>query len=146
MLCDVYENDLALVSVGEDAEIRLNAYPNIVLKGRISNIGAILDPNIRTAKVRVEVENPGMMRLGMFVQATFHGQQTQVRGVVPASAILHLHDRDWVYVPKGANTFRRVEVRSGQMIPPGRQEIVSGIRPGDRVVADALLLENTPDR
>ena len=87
-----------------------------------------------------------MIRLGMFVQAKFHGQQTQVRGVVPASAIVHMHDRDWVYVPKGANTFRRVEVRSGQMIPPGRQEILSGIRPGDRVVADALLLENTPDR
>jgi membrane fusion protein, heavy metal efflux system len=146
VLCDVYENDLALVTLGENAEIRLNAYPNTVLKGRVSNIGAILDPNTRTAKVRVEVENPGMMRLGMFVQAKFHGQQQQVRGVVPASAILHLHDRDWVYVAKGANTFRRVEVHSGQMIPPGKQEIVSGIRPGERVVADALLLENTPDR
>ena len=146
VLCDVYENDLALVNVGEEAEIRLNAYPSMVLRGRVSNIGSILDPNIRTAKVRVEVENPGMMRLGMFVQATFRGQQVEVRGVVPASAILHLHDRDWVYVAKGANTFRRVEVRSGQMIPPGRQEILSGIRPGDRVVADALLLENTPDR
>jgi cobalt-zinc-cadmium efflux system membrane fusion protein len=146
VLCDVYENDLALVTLGESAEIRLNAYPNTVLKGRISNIGAVLDPTIRAAKVRVEVDNPGMMRLGMFVQAKFHGQQTEVHGVVPASAILHLHDRDWVYVAKGPDTFRRVEVRSGQMIPPGRQEIVSGIRPGDRVVADALQLENMPDR
>jgi cobalt-zinc-cadmium efflux system membrane fusion protein len=146
VICDVYENDLALVALGEQAEIRLNAYPNIVLKGRVSNIGAILDPNIRTAKVRVEVDNPGMMRLGMFVQAKFRGQQIQVRGVVPASAIVHLHDRDWVYVPKGANAFRRVEVHCGQMIPPGRQEILSGVRPGDRVVNDALLLENTPDR
>lgn len=146
VLCDVYENDLALVNLGENAEIRLNAYPGRVLKGRISNIGAILDPNIRTAKVRVEVENPGMMRLGMFVQATFHGQQAQVRGVVPASAILHLHDRDWVYVPQDAHTFRRVEVLSGLMIPPGRQEIISGIRPGDRVVANALLLETASDQ
>ncbi len=143
VLCDVYENDLALVNLGDAAEIRLNAYPNIALRGRISNIGSILDPNIRAAKVRVEVENPGMMRLGMFVQARFHGQQAQARAVVPASAILHLHDRDWVYVPQDAHTFRRVEVRSGQMIPPGRQEIVSGIRPGDRVVANPLLLENT---
>jgi cobalt-zinc-cadmium efflux system membrane fusion protein len=146
VLCDVYENDLALVTLGEEAEIRLNAYPSIALKGRISNIGSILDPNIRTAKVRVEVENPGMMRLGMFIQARFHGQKTLVRGVVPASAILHLHDRDWVYVPKDAHTFRRVEVRSGQIVSPGRQEIVSGIRPGDRVVADALLLESTQEQ
>ena len=51
-----------------------------------------------------------MMRLGMFVQAKFRGQQTQVRGVVPASAILHLHDRDWVYVAKGAE---RIPPRGG---------------------------------
>jgi cobalt-zinc-cadmium efflux system membrane fusion protein len=142
ILCDVYENDLSMVHVGEAAEVRLNAYPNMVFKGQISNIAAVLDPNIRTAKVRIEVANPGLVRLGMFVQATFHGQQESVRGVVPASAVVHLHDRDWVYMPKGANTFRRVEVRSGSMIPRGRQEILSGIRPGDRVVADALLLEN----
>jgi cobalt-zinc-cadmium efflux system membrane fusion protein len=146
VLCDVYENDLAMITLGEDAEVRLNAYPKVVLKGRISNIGAILDPNIRAAKVRVEVPNPGMMRLGMFVQATFRGRQTEAHGVVPASAVLHLHDRDWVYVAKTPNTFRRVEVHSGQILPAGRQEILSGIRPGERVVADALQLENTPDR
>ncbi len=138
ILCDVYENDLAFVHVGQSAEIRLNAYPDTVFKGRLSNIGSILDPNIRTAKVRIEVENPGLMRLGMFVQATFHGQENQVRAVLPASAILHLHDRDWVYMPEGDNTFRRVEVRSGRMIAPGQQEILSGIRPGQRVVLDAL--------
>jgi cobalt-zinc-cadmium efflux system membrane fusion protein len=146
VLCDVYENDLAMITLGEYAEVRLNAYPNVLLKGRISNIGAILDPTIRAAKVRVEVENPGMMRIGMFVQATFRGRQTQTHGVVPSSAILHLHDRDWVYVAKPPNTFRRVEVHSGQTLPAGRQEILSGIRPGERVVADALQLENTPDR
>ena len=143
ILCDVYENDLALVHIGEFADIRLNAYPKMALKGRISNIGAILDPSIRTAKVRIEMENPGLMRLGMFVRATFHGQQTQARAVVPASAVLHLHDRDWVYEPNGGNAFRRVEVQSGQMIPPDRQEILSGVRPGDRVVANVLLLEST---
>jgi cobalt-zinc-cadmium efflux system membrane fusion protein len=145
ILCDVYENDLAFVRVGEYADIRLNAYPSVVVKGRISNIGPILDPNIRTAKVRIEIENSGLMRLGMFVQATFHGQERQIRGVVPASAILHLHDRDWVYVPHTGNTFRRVEVQSGRILSPGQQEILSGVRPGDRVVADALSLESAQE-
>jgi cobalt-zinc-cadmium efflux system membrane fusion protein len=144
VLCDVYENDLAMVHVGEYANIRVNAYPGLVLKGRISNIGAILDPNIRTAKVRIEVDNPGMLRLGMFVQATFHGQEVQVHGVVPASAVLHLQDRDWVYVPDHGG-FRRVEVRGGGMIPPSRQEILSGVRPGQRVITDALTLQNTAE-
>jgi membrane fusion protein, heavy metal efflux system len=145
ILCDVYENDLAFVHVGEFANIRLNAYPKMALRGRISNIGAILDPSIRTAKVRVEMENPGLMRLGMFARATFHSQQNQVHAVLPASAILHLHDRDWVYMPEGNNTFRRAEVLSGRMIAPGQQEILSGIRPGQRVVTDALALQSTPD-
>ena len=142
VLCDVYENDLPLVRIGEYADIRLNAYPNIVMKGRISNIGAILEPNIRTAKVRIEMENSGLMRLGMFVQATFHGSQ-QRDAVVPASAILHLHDRDWVYLSQGGGAFRRVEVHCGQIVPPGKQEVLSGLRAGDRVAADALLLNNS---
>jgi membrane fusion protein, heavy metal efflux system len=146
IICDVYENDLANVHLNEFADIRLNAYPGRVLKGRIGNIGSILDPSIRTAKVRVEMENPGLMRLGMFVQATFHGQQKQVRAVVPASAILHLHDRDWVYVSQGGAIFRRVEVLSGQMVLPGQQEIVSGIRPGERVLTNALLLQNPSEQ
>ncbi len=131
IICDVYENDLANVHLGEYADIRLNAYPDRVFKGRIDNIGPILDPNIRTAKVRLEVQNPGMMRLGMFVTATFHGQNKQVRAVVPAAAVLHLHDRDWVYVPAGDNTFRRVEVVGGDMVPPESAGSVSGIKPGD---------------
>ena len=75
VVCDVYENDLAAVHLGEFAEIRLTAYPGRVLEARVGNIGPILDPNLRTAKVRLEVENPGLLRLGMFVTATFHGQQ-----------------------------------------------------------------------
>src|ERR1035441_8192047 len=74
VVCDVYENDLANVRLGDTAEIRLNAYPDRMFKGRVSNIGATLDPNIRTAKVRIEVQNPGFMRLGMFVKATFRGR------------------------------------------------------------------------
>ena len=142
IVCDVYENDLPMVRVGQFAEIRLNAYPNRVLKGRIDNIGAVLDPNIRTAKVRIQVENPGMLRIGMFVTATFHGQATAVHASVPASAVLHLHDRDWVYQPADEHQFRRVEVVGGNMLPGNMQEIVSGIKPGDQVVANALVLEN----
>ena len=146
VLCDVYENDLAAVHVGERAEIRLSAYPGRVLEARVGNIGSILDPNLRTAKVRLEVANPGILRPGMFVTATFHGQQQVVRAAVPASAVLHLHDRDWVYVPAGERSFRRVEVTAGAMVPPGLQEIVAGIRPGDPVVSNALVLQDTAEQ
>jgi cobalt-zinc-cadmium efflux system membrane fusion protein len=146
VICDVYENDLSFVRLGEFADIKLNAYPNRIFRGRISNIGTILDPNIRTAKVRIEVENSGLMRLGMFVTATFHSPQKVTRSVVPASAVLHLHDRDWVYEPGGGNSFRRVEVVGGKMLPADMQEIISGVRPGDRVVGNALVLQNTSEQ
>ncbi len=146
ILCDVYENDLAQVHVGETAEIRLNAYPNQALGGRISNVLPILDPTIRTAKVRIEVRNPGMMRVGMFVTATFRGQEKETHTVVPASAILHLHDRDWVYVPDGEKKFRRVGVVAGISLPNNWQEIVSGVQPGQQVVSSALVLQSTVEQ
>jgi cobalt-zinc-cadmium efflux system membrane fusion protein len=143
ILCDVYENDLGNVHVGEMAEIRLTAYPDKVFSGRISNVGPVLDPALRTAKVRIEVHNPGLMRIGMFVTATFHGLKKERRAAVPASAILHLHDRDWLYVPAGDKKFRRVEVVAGRILPDKTQEVISSISPGQQVVANALVLQNT---
>jgi membrane fusion protein, heavy metal efflux system len=147
ILCDVYENDLPNVHVGETAEIRLNAYPGKVLTGRISNVSPVLDPTIRTSKVRIEVANPtGILRVGMFVTATFHGQKKETHASVPASAVLHLHDRDWVYVPAGDKKFRRLEVTAGAQLPGNMQEIVSGIKAGQQVVSNALVLQNTVEQ
>ncbi len=147
IMCDVYENDLDAVHIGEFADIRLNAYPDKVLKGRIDNIFPILDPSLRTAKVRLEVANPGkIMRVGMFVTATFYGKKPETHAAVPASAVLHLHDQDWVYVPLGGDNFRRVTVVAGKMLPNNMQEIVSGIQPGAQVVQAALVFENTVEQ
>jgi membrane fusion protein, heavy metal efflux system len=146
IVCDVYENNLAQVHVGEYADIRLTAYPNRVLKGRIGNILPIMDPNIRTAKVRLEVENPGILRIGMFVSATFHASAVERRATVPAAAILHLHDREWVYAPNGNGGFRRLEIVAGSMLPGNMQEVISGVEPGDRVIANALVFQNTVEQ
>ncbi|HLH40556.1 MAG TPA: efflux RND transporter periplasmic adaptor subunit [Bryobacteraceae bacterium] len=146
IICDVYENDLKQVHVGEYADIHLAAYPDRVLKAKIGYIAPILDPAIRTAKVRLEVENPGLLRIGMFVTATFHGLKEEVRAAVPATAILHLHDREWVYTPGEGGHFRRVEVVSGKMLANNMQEIVSGLAPGARVVANALTLQSTVEQ
>jgi cobalt-zinc-cadmium efflux system membrane fusion protein len=170
VVCDVYENDLANVHLGDTAEITLNAYPGKTIAGRISNIGAILDPNMRTAKVRIEVPNPGIMRLGMFVTAIFRGLRKEIHTQIPATAILHLHDRDWVFVPTADNKFRRLEIHSGEEVPtPAQgvssgasvmnasltseqgpsnpmQEVISGLGPGTRVVTNALALQHTVEQ
>ena len=146
ILCDVYENDLSDVHVGEKADIRLNAYPNQAFTGVINNVGPVLDPNIRTAKVRIEVRNPGLMRVGMFVTATFHGQRRETHAAVPTTAILHLHDRDWVYEPTADRKFRRVPVTGGDMLPGNMQEILTGAAPGQQVVTNALEFQNTVEQ
>jgi cobalt-zinc-cadmium efflux system membrane fusion protein len=143
VVCDVYENDIPKLQLGQAAQIKLNAYPDRPLTGRISDIGPILDPSIRTAKVRVEVQNPGILKLGMFVTATFESKTKQNFAVVPAVAVLHLHDRDWVFVPAPDNQFRRVEVKTGAMLPGDKQRILSGIAPGQQVVSNVLQLEAT---
>jgi len=146
IVCDVYENNLSNVHLGEKADIRLNAYPDKVFTGVISNVGPVLDPNIRSAKVRIEVHNPGLMRPGMFVTATFHGQKKETYAAVPSTAILHLHDRDWVYMPLKDKQFRRAEVTGGEMLPGSMQEVILGITPGQQVVANALEFQNTVEQ
>jgi cobalt-zinc-cadmium efflux system membrane fusion protein len=141
IVCDVYENDIAKLQLGQDAKIKLNSYPDRPLTGRISDIGPILDPTLRTAKVRIEVRNPGFLKLGMFATATFTGKTQETHAVVPAEAILHLHDRDWVFLPAGGSQFKRTEIHAGKMLEDSRQEILSGLEPGQQVLANALLLE-----
>ena len=144
IICDVFENDLSTVHLGQKTEIRLNAYPDRTFTGTVSDIGAVLDPTIRTAKVRIQVENPGMvMRVGMFATVTLHGQRAETRTAIPATAVLHLQDRDWVFLPLGNGQFRRIEVRAGQMMDGGQQEILTGLNPGQQVVAKALDLQNS---
>jgi membrane fusion protein, heavy metal efflux system len=143
VLCDVYENDLSQIQLGDSAQIHINAYPDRVLKGRVSDIGPVLDPNIRTAKIRIQVANPGFLKLGMFVTATFEAKKKETHTIVPATAVLHLHDRDWVFVPAGGSQFKRTEVRGGKFLPGGKQEIISGLDPDQQVATNALSLEST---
>jgi cobalt-zinc-cadmium efflux system membrane fusion protein len=143
IICDVYENDLSSVRLGQTADIHLNAYPDRNFVGTVSDVGAVLDPSIRTAKVRIQVNNPGLlMRIGMFVTAVLHGQREEIVTVIPATAVLHLQDRDWIFAPAGDGQFRRIEVHAGAILPGNMQEIISGVQPGQQMVAQALAFQN----
>ncbi len=145
MLCDVYENDLAQVHLGQSVQIRLNAFPDKVRTGIISDIGAVLDPSIRTAKVRIQVANPdSLLRIGMFATATFLESRAEPVVTVPGPAILHLHDSEFVFEPGGSQgDFRQVQVKAGKTLPGNMVEILSGLNSGQQVVANALELQNT---
>jgi membrane fusion protein, heavy metal efflux system len=139
VVCDVFENDLGEVHVGDSADIRLNAFPDRAYKGKIADISRVLDPNTRSAKVRIVLPNPdGTLRSGMFALATFHSRRLTDRVVVPATAIMRLHDKDWVFQKIGANRYRKIAVQADRIAPDGMQEIRLGVKPGDEVVTNAL--------
>src|SRR5208282_6234760 len=124
--------------VGDVAEINLTGYSES-FPGKVINISQVLDPNTRAAKVRIELPNPhGLMRAGMFVTATFRASRPVDRVTVPASAVVHLHDKDWVFLPAGGNKFRRVAVQLGQQEKDGPDQVISGLKPNDQIVTNAL--------
>ena len=139
VLCDVYEDTLSRVQVGDTAQITLNAYPDRIFPGKVVNISAVLDPTTRTAKVRIELPNSqGIMRPGMFVTATFKAVKATEREVIPGAAVVHLHDKDWVFLPAGDKKFRRESVQLGPQASDGTIQVLSGLKPGEKVVANAL--------
>jgi cobalt-zinc-cadmium efflux system membrane fusion protein len=138
-VCDVFENDLGEVHLGDSANIQLNAFGDRVFRGTVADVSRVLDPATRSAKVRIVLANKdGALRPGMFAVAKFESRKKTVRIVVPATAIMRLHDKDWVFRKEGNNKFRRVVVQADGLAPDGMQEIREGVKPGDEVVANAL--------
>ncbi|MFI5293558.1 MAG: efflux RND transporter periplasmic adaptor subunit [Thermodesulfovibrionales bacterium] len=139
VLCDLYEDKISKVHLDDIAEVRLNAYPDRLFNGRVSNVGRVLDPNTRSAKARIELDNPGrLMRSGMFVAAELHSGKRLERPVLPTSAIVRLHDKNWVFMPLGGNRFRKMEVQTGQPAGDNLQQILAGVKIHDKVVVNAL--------
>lgn len=139
VLCDVYENGLGDVHLGDTAEIRLNAYPDKIYHGKVADISRVLDPTTRSAKVRIVLPNrDASLRPGMFAMATFRSRKSQSRVVIPSTAVMRLQDKDWVFRKEASQQFRRLEVHSLGESPDGILQIQDGVKPGDQIVANAL--------
>lgn len=148
IVADLYERDFAAVSVGSRARVTSAAYPGFVVDGRVSYIDPQVRPDTRTARIRVEVPNPGgRLRLGMYVDVNLQVAAGEPVIVVPVAAVQPLGDRFVVYVPGGSEgTFVEREVRQGRR-SGDRVEIASGLRAGEQVVtAGAFFLRAERER
>jgi cobalt-zinc-cadmium efflux system membrane fusion protein len=145
VVCDVYENDLGQVHLGDPADIRLNAYPDKVYQGNVNDISRVLDPNIRSAKVRIVLPNPDWsLRPNMYAVATFRSRRLQPRLVVPSTAVMRLQDKDWLFRKEGQNQFRKIEVHTQGVTEDGFQQLQDGpLKAGDQIVANALEFSTT---
>jgi len=139
VVADVFENHLGQIHLGDSAEIHLNAFSDRAFHGKVADISRVLDPNTRSAKVRIVLANSdGALRPGMFAVAKFRSRKLTDRVVVPSTAIMRLQDKDWIFRKEGDKRFRRVEVQADGLAPDGMQEIRDGVKSGDEVVANAL--------
>jgi len=139
VVCDVFENDLSEVHLGDSAEIRLNAFPDRAFHGKVADISRVLDPNTRSAKVRIVLGNAdGALRPGMFAVANFRSRKLTDRVIVPSTTIMRLHDKDWVFRKEGDKRFRKIVVQADGLAPDGMQEIRDGVKPGEELVTNAL--------
>ena len=138
VVANLYEKDFPRVRVGTEAAITTSARPDLTLRGRVSYIDPQVSADTRTAKVRIEVPNPGgELRLGMYADVVVAGASGASAPRVPRNAVQNVGDRTVVYLanPKDPGKFVEREVRLGQT--SGEQvEVVSGVQPGDVVVTE----------
>jgi membrane fusion protein, heavy metal efflux system len=139
MTSDVPENAIRLVSVGESVDITLDAYPDQAFSGRVARIADTLDPKTRTIKVMIELNNArGRLKPEMFGRIR-HLEGVQETPALPVGAIVQDGGKNIIYVEQGKGRFEAREVVTGRR-SGGLAPIVSGARPGERVVVDGVML------
>jgi cobalt-zinc-cadmium efflux system membrane fusion protein len=134
---DVFERDLSRVKPGRDVEIRIPAYPDLKLSGRVSNIGDALDPGTHTLKLRVVLPNPKhTLKADMFATIRVPGAARNAF-ILPSTSVIHEGDKTSVFVQNASGKYEQRTVTIGRSFDSGpvkNIEILSGINDGDKVV------------
>jgi len=137
---DVFERDLHRIAAGQKADVTTAAYPDDRFSAEVARIGAVVDAQTRTAKLRFVVANPGLrLKPGMFTTATLQVSGGTPALTVPAKAVFVENGRSYAYVQTGFAEFTR---RAVETIPGGgdRVRITRGLSAGDHIVTDGVLL------
>jgi RND family efflux transporter MFP subunit len=139
----VYEKDLGRIRVGSGASISSDAYPGKVFRGRVAYVDPRLDPQTRTAQVRIELANPGQtLKIGMYVGVAFAtiGGSESTTAVVPVSAVQNLNNQQVVFMATSdPNVFTLRPVQLGPE-SNGFYPVQEGLKVGDRVVTDGSFM------
>jgi RND family efflux transporter MFP subunit len=138
VVADLYEKDFSRVHVGATTNVTTRAFPDVAQRGKVSYIDPQVNPDTRTAKVRVEVANPKHeLRLGMFADVSIEAEGGGAATLIPNAAVQNVGNRTVVYVvdPTQPGSFTEREVRLG--VRSGSNVVVlGGVQQGDTVVAD----------
>jgi len=139
VIADVFEYEAAAVRIGQAATLTLDYLPGRAFHGRVSYILPQVDAATRTLKVRIELENPGYaLKPDMYGQVELRTGGAR-RLMAPASAVLNSGEHQVVFVDRGNGYFEPRPVQIGAQAD-GRVEILSGLKPGERIVTSGNFL------
>jgi Cu(I)/Ag(I) efflux system membrane fusion protein len=129
---EVFESDFPFIKVGQDVVIHSRSYPGEPFHGKVKLIYPFLDAKTRTAKLRIEIPNPGLkLKPEMYVQATVRISQSPSL-VIPSAAILDTGTRRVVWVETAPGVFQPRDVKTG--VRAGKEvQILSGLNIGEKV-------------
>jgi Cu(I)/Ag(I) efflux system membrane fusion protein len=131
----LYEQDLPYVQLGQEATVRLSSLPDREFRGRVTYIYPNVDEKTRTARVRLEFENPGyFLKPGMFVSVQITSELEPSVLLVPDSAVLRSGEKNTVFVALPGGKFDPRTVVLGPAAEHGQYEVISGLQEGERVV------------
>ncbi len=140
VMAEVYEQDLALVKVGDAANVTVNAWPGQPLAGRVTFIYPTIGKESRTARLRIEVANPGgRLRADMAATVDIASPLGGSQLAVPESAVIDSGRRQVVLVERGEGRYEPRPVKLGAHVP-GWVQVLDGLKPGERVVTEATFL------
>jgi cobalt-zinc-cadmium efflux system membrane fusion protein len=139
VMAHIFDSDLGSVHVGDPAQVS-TGLSSQMLQGTVENIAAEVDPNTRSVAVRVTVRNPGdFLKRQMYVQVNIRDSRADNGLLVPVSSVLRDEENlPFVYVMQPDRSFARRPVTLGNR-NSDRYDIPTGLRPGDRIVADGAI-------
>jgi rubrerythrin len=137
----IYEQDLPYIQLGQEAIVKIASLPDREFRGRVTFIYPNLDEKTRTAKVRLEFENPGyFLKPGMFVSAQISAELTDSALLVPDSAVLRSGQKNTVFLALDDGKFDARTIVLGTEGENGMFQVLSGLNEGDRVVSSGQFM------
>ena len=139
IMADVFEYEAPNIHVGETARVSLQALPGKSFSARIDYLQPEVDPMTRTLKVRLNMDNPGvMLKPDMYADIEFR-VNIPSKLTVPADAVLNAGERKTVFVDRGNGYFEPRQVKTGER-EGDRIQILSGLSQGERIVTSGNFL------
>ena len=141
VIAQIYEPDLPFIQLGQEAVVKVASLPDREFRGRVTFIYPTVDEKTRTARVRLEFENPGyFLKPGMFASAQLRAELGDHAVLAPDAAILRSGAKNTVFVALAGGKFEARDVTLGVEAEDGMIQIISGLRAGERIVTSGQFL------